>query len=146
VADALAYAHRHGVIHRDIKPENILFISDHAVVADFGIARAISAGGWEEWKLAGPAGTPTYMSPEQARGHTRRPALTRELEAAVGKALAKHPADRYQTAQQMADALARLQAGHGLLDDTGGSLRQGAAAAPSSGSWVRRWAGPGMAA
>ena len=193
VADALAYAHSHGVIHRDIKPENILFISDHAVVADFGIARAISAGGWEEWKLAGPAGTPTYMSPEQARGgsrvdgrsdvyslgcvlyemltgeppfrgstpeevvvqhleseplpvHTRRPALTRELEVAVGKALAKHPADRYQTAQQMADALARLQAGHGALDDTGGSLRQGAAATPSSGSWVRRWAGPGMAA
>ena len=71
VADALAYAHSHGVIHRDIKPENILFISDHAVVADFGIARAISAGALEEWKIAGPVGTPAYMSPEQARSESR---------------------------------------------------------------------------
>ncbi|HXI20182.1 MAG TPA: serine/threonine-protein kinase, partial [Gemmatimonadales bacterium] len=51
IAGALAYAHSHGVIHRDIKPANVLFISGHAVVADFGIARAISAGGWDESRL-----------------------------------------------------------------------------------------------
>ena len=69
VADALAYAHAHDVIHRDIKPENILLQSGHAVVADFGIARAVSAAGAERMTLTGMAlGTPAYMSPEQAAG------------------------------------------------------------------------------
>jgi Tol biopolymer transport system component len=69
VADALSYAHRHGVIHRDIKPENILLESGHAVVADFGIARAIDVAGGERLTETGIAlGTPTYMSPEQAGG------------------------------------------------------------------------------
>ncbi len=69
VADALSYAHSHGVIHRDIKPENILFESGHAVVADFGIARAVSAAGSEKLTETGLAvGTPAYMSPEQAAG------------------------------------------------------------------------------
>jgi eukaryotic-like serine/threonine-protein kinase len=69
VASALTYAHERGVLHRDIKPENILFQSGHAVVADFGIARAISAAGGETLTATGLAlGTPAYMSPEQASG------------------------------------------------------------------------------
>jgi eukaryotic-like serine/threonine-protein kinase len=66
-ADALDYAHRHGVIHRDIKPENILLSDGHALVADFGIARTL--GGDEHLTETGMAiGTPAYMSPEQAAG------------------------------------------------------------------------------
>jgi eukaryotic-like serine/threonine-protein kinase len=69
VADALAHAHSLGFVHRDIKPENILLSHQHAVVADFGIARAITAVGGAQLTGAGRAlGTPSYMSPEQASG------------------------------------------------------------------------------
>src|SRR5213595_2135965 len=62
-----AFAHAQGIIHRDIKPENILLSGDHAIVADFGIARAISAAGSLTLTQAGqPIGSPGYMSPEQA--------------------------------------------------------------------------------
>jgi hypothetical protein len=75
VADALAYAHRRGIVHRDIKPENILFAEGHPMVADFGIARAVhTAGGARLTRTGFGLGTPGYMSPEQAAG-------VRELDA-----------------------------------------------------------------
>jgi serine/threonine-protein kinase len=69
VATALSYAHSHDVIHRDIKPENVLLSAGEAVVADFGIARAITEAGGEHLTETGLSiGTPIYMSPEQASG------------------------------------------------------------------------------
>ena len=67
VADALAYAHRRGVVHRDIKPENVLLSEGHAVVADFGVAKALTQATGGRVTGAGIAlGTPLYMAPEQA--------------------------------------------------------------------------------
>ncbi|HEU5304605.1 MAG TPA: protein kinase, partial [Gemmatimonadales bacterium] len=69
IADALHYAHTNRIIHRDIKPENILIQEGHALVADFGIARAVTQAGGDKLTETGMAvGTPHYMSPEQALG------------------------------------------------------------------------------
>jgi serine/threonine-protein kinase len=158
VASALDYAHRHNVIHRDIKPENILLHDGQPVVADFGIALAVSAAGGSRLTETGLSlGTPHYMSPEQATAdrdldgrtdiyslgcilyemlaseppHTgntvqaiiakvltdepRRLQLARgsvppHVDAAVHRALAKLPADRFASANQFAEALTRPSA------------------------------------
>ncbi|MEP6688843.1 MAG: protein kinase [Gemmatimonadales bacterium] len=149
VADALSYAHGARVVHRDIKPANILLDAGHALVADFGIARAIGSG---ETSTGHIVGTPTYMSPEQVEGLDHldgrsdvyslgavlfemlvgeppfrgssvlavianrlsspvpSPRAFRELvpeavDAAVRKAMATLPADRFSTAAQFAEAL-----------------------------------------
>ena len=72
-ASGLEYAHGHGIVHRDVKPENIMLSGGHAVVADFGIARAIDASRAADGHLTGAGmaiGTPAYMSPEQATADT----------------------------------------------------------------------------
>ncbi|MCH7476162.1 MAG: PD40 domain-containing protein, partial [Gemmatimonadetes bacterium] len=153
VADALDYAHRHNVIHRDIKPENILLHDGRPMVADFGIALAVSAAAGGRMTETGLSlGTPHYMSPEQAMGDreldarsdvyslacvtyemlvgeppytgptaqaivakliTEKPqhitlhrdTVPAHIDAAVQKALAKLPADRFDTAAHFAEAL-----------------------------------------
>ena len=159
MADALAYAHGLGIVHRDIKPENIRFEAGHAVVTDFGIARAVAAAGGDHLTQTGLAiGTPAYMSPEQAAGsrevdarsdvyalgcvlyellagqppftgptaqalfarhaldpvprlRTVRDTVPEALETVVLRALAKSPADRFQTARELAEALGRSAEG-----------------------------------
>jgi serine/threonine-protein kinase len=68
IADALGHAHAQGILHRDIKPENILLAAGHALVADFGIARALGDTNQRITSTGLALGTPGYMSPEQSSG------------------------------------------------------------------------------
>jgi serine/threonine-protein kinase len=154
VGNALDYAHRQGVVHRDIKPENILLHDGEPLVADFGIALAVSAAGGERLTGTGLSlGTPHYMSPEQASADREldgrsdlyslgatlyemlageppftgpsaqavvskiltedaravtegRPSVPAHVSAAIQKALAKLPADRFSSPTQFTEALA----------------------------------------
>jgi serine/threonine-protein kinase len=111
-ADAIEYAHRHGVIHRDIKPENILLTGTHALVADFGIARALATGGdGPPLTATGLAvGTPAYMSPEQASAEPNVDARTDvySLGVVLFEMLAGEPPYTGPTAQAV---IAKMMAG-----------------------------------
>jgi len=132
VADGLESAHHRGVIHRDIKPENILLEEGHAVIADFGIARAVAESAEERLTATGIAvGTPEYMSPEQRMAGRAGPidartdvfALGAVLQELLGpdvpddvarvlkKALDEIPDRRFSTAAEFAAALPRPSSG-----------------------------------
>ncbi len=167
IADALAVAHKAGVVHRDIKPENILLSGRHAMVMDFGVAKAVTeASGRQQLTTAGVAlGTPAYMAPEQATADPqldgrvdiyalgvlayemltgyppfhglnpqqtlaahvtqapvvvgqRRPGLSPTLENVVMRCLAKRPADRFQSADELVATLEPLGTPSGGMTPT----------------------------
>ena len=168
VTDALACAHAHGVVHRDIKPDNILLSGRHALVMDFGVAKAVSeATGRQTLTTAGVAlGTPAYMAPEQATAdphldhrvdlyavgvlgyelltgrppftgasaqevlaaqvtqapepvEQHRPGVPPALAQVLTKCLAKRPADRWQTAEELLAQLEPLTTPSGGTTPTG---------------------------
>ena len=105
VADALAYAHAHGVVHRDIKPDNVLISGSHAVVTDFGVAKAVSAatGSTTLTSLGVALGTPAYMAPEQAAAdpHVDHRADLYAVGAMAYEMLCGHPPFTGMTPQAM---------------------------------------------
>jgi TolB-like protein/Flp pilus assembly protein TadD len=137
VADALHYAHGQGLVHRDVKPENVLFVTGHAVLSDFGIARAVTAAAGQRLTQTGiGVGTPSYMSPEQAFGEAELgPASdVYSLGCVLYEMLAGHPPFTGATAQAiLAQSVSSQPAAlvNGVPDWTSQAVRKALAREPS---------------